>query len=303
MIDWLNYHHLHYFWTVAREGSITRAAERLHLAQPTLSNQLKKLEKSIGAKLFERRGRELVLTETGMLVQRYADEIFTIGRELMDTLNGFKPDEKMRLLVGVPDVLPKLVVYRLLKPAMDMDEEVQIVCREGKNDDLLADLASHRLDLVLSDAPLPPSANVRAYNHVLGECGVTVFGTKKLRQDLRKGFPQSMNGAPMLLPTQNTVLRRDFEQWCDHHSIRPYVVHEFEDSAILKVFGQAGTGIFMAPTAVEAEVRKQYSVEVVGRIDGIRERFYAISVERRIRHPAVLAISDSARAELFSTDE
>lgn len=299
-MDWLNYHHLLYFWTVAKEGGISRAAEKLHLAQPTLSSQIKKLESSMGVSLFDRKGRSLVLTDTGQMVFRYADEIFSLGRELTDTVRGRPSEKKLKLTVGVPDVLPKLVVYELLKPALELPEAVQLECYEGKLQDLLADLAVHRLDIVLADSPLTPDSHVRAFNHVLGECGVTVFGRADLARTYKRGFPGSLDGAPMLLPTQNTALRRYLEQWFDELEIRPDVRHEFEDSAVLKVFGQAGQGLFVTPSAVEKHVASQYSVKVVGRIAEIKERFYAISVERRLKHPAVVAISDAARNELFS---
>lgn len=298
-VDWLNYHHLLYFWMVAREGGITRAAEQLHLAQPTLSSQIRKLEKSIGTDLFERVGRSMVLTETGQLVYRYADEIFALGRELADAIQGHPTQHSLRLTVGVPDVLAKLVVYRLLKPALEFGERVQLVVYEGKLDELLGELAMHRLDIVLADAPLSASTHVRAYNHLLGECGVTVFSTPELARRYRRNFPDSLDGAPMLLPTQNTSLRRALEQWFDDRSIRPETVHEFEDSALLKVFGQAGEGMFASPSAIEKEVIRQYGVRIVGRIREVRERFYAISVERRLKHPAVVAISKAARDEVF----
>lgn len=301
-MDWLNYHHLLYFWTVAREGSVSRAAERLQLTQPTLSNQIKKLEKAIGAELFERVGRSLVLTETGQLVYRYADEIFSLGRELTDALKGRPSRDRIPLSVGVPDVLPKLVVYRLLRPALELEERVQLVCYEGKLHDLLADLALHRLDLVLADSPVTPQLHIRAFNHLLGECGVTVFGASKLAERSKRQFPRSLHGAPMLLPTQNTALRRALEQWFDEQDIRPHIVHEFEDSAVMKVFGQAGEGLFVAPSAIENEVTRQYSVHQIGRIDAVRERFYAISVERRLKHPAVVAISNAARNKLFGSE-
>lgn len=298
-MDWLNYHHLLYFWAVATEGGISRAAEKLHLAQPTLSSQIKKLETSIGVKLFDRSGRTLVLTDTGQMVFRYADEIFSLGRELTDALKGRPSANRLKLTVGVPDVLPKLIVYELLKPALEMEEGVRLECYEGKLQDLLADLALHRLDIVLADSPLTPDFNVRAFNHLLGECGVTVYGAKKLAAKYQKGFPKSLDGAPMLLPTQNTTLRRYLEQWFDENDLSPDIMHEFEDSAVLKVFGQAGHGLFVTPSAVEDHVVSHYGVKVVGQIEKVREKFYAISVERRLKHPAVVAISEAAKTELF----
>lgn len=302
MLDWLNYHHLHYFWMVAKEGGITAAADKLHLAQPTLSSQIQKLEKSLGVKLFERSGRGLILTDVGQTVYQYANEIFCLGRELTDTLNGRPTHDRIRLVVGVPDVVPKLIVYNLLKPALAMQDRVQIVCYEGKLSELLSELALHRLDLVLADAPLAPQLSVRAFNHLLGECGVSILGSSKLARQYSKNFPSSLDGAPMLLPTQNTSLRRSLEQWFDKQQIRPEVRHEFEDSAIMKVFGQAGEGLIVSPSAIENDVIEQYSLKLVGHIPEVTERYYAISVERRLKHPAVVAICDAARTEFFATE-
>lgn len=301
-MEWLNYHHLHYFWMVAKEGSIARASQILHLAQPTLSSQIRKLEKSIGADLFDRVNRSLVLTETGQTVYRYADEIFTLGRELTDVLKGIPDTDSVELTVGVPDVLPKLVVYQLLKPALDLEDDIRIVCYEGKLHELLSELALHRLDIVLADSPLTPETHIRAFNHILGESSVTVFANQTLARRYSKNFPDCLHQAPMLLPTQNTTLRRALEQWFDANNIRPVVVHEFEDSAVMKVFGQHGEGLFAAPSAIEEEVCRQYRVKNLGRIEDITERFYAISMERRLKHPAVVKISEAARATLFSEE-
>ncbi len=299
-MEWLNYHHLLYFWTVAKEGGVSRAAEVLHLAQPTLSTQIKKLEKSLGHDLFERSGRSLVLTETGQLVYRYADEIFGLGRELSDALRNRTEEERSRFLVGVQGALPKLVAYELLRPALECEEnEYQIVCIEGKLNELLGELAMHRLDVVIADRPLSADNHVRAFNHLLGKCGVTVYGTSRLARKYKRDFPQSLDGAPMLLPTQNTSLRRLLEQWFDDNGVHPVTAHEFEDSAVLKVFGQEGHGLFITPTAIEDDVCKQYSVKVVGRLPEIVERFYAISIEKRLKHPAVVKISQFARENLF----
>jgi LysR family transcriptional regulator, transcriptional activator of nhaA len=244
----------------------------------------------------------LVLTDLGQVVFRYADEIFGLGEELKDVLQGVVSRDSLRLLVGVPDVLPKLVVYRLLKPCLKLPEKVQLVCYEGKLSELLSDLVTHKLDIVLTDSPMTPQTPIRAFNHLLGECGVSVFATPSLLDKYKKNFPASLHAAPMLLPTQNTVLRRALELWFDETAIRPTVMHEFEDSAVLKVFGQAGEGLFVSPTAIENEVCQQYRVKVVGRIPEIKERFYAISVERRLKHPAVLAISAAARGKLFGAN-
>jgi len=299
---WLNYHHLLYFWTVAREGSVTKACGVLNLTQPAISAQIRTLERSLGEKLFEKRGRLLALTETGRLVYRYADEIFTIGRELQETLAGRPSGRPARLTVGVVEALPKLVAYRLLEPALRGPDPVHLVLREDRLERLLADLAVHALDIVLSETPIPPSTRVKAFSHLLGECGVTIFGAPQLADAHRRRFPQSLDGAPFLLPTDNTTLRRSLDQWFDRHGAAPRVVAEIEDSAVLKVFGQEGAGLFAAPTAVEREVRRQYGVRVVGRIAEVRERFYAISAERRIRHPAVLALTSAARDEIFAAE-
>lgn len=301
MSDWLNYHHLLYFWTVAKEGGMTRAAEQLHLAQPTLSSQVKKLEKSLGVKLFHRVGRTLVLTESGQTVFRYADEIFSLGREMSDVLRGQPSNDSIRLLVGVPDALPKLIIYRLLRPALEMEEQVKLVVYEDKLPGLLSELAVHRLDIVLASTPLTPDLHVRAFNHPLGESSTTVLGRPELAAAYRENFPQSLHQAPMILPTQNTTLRRALEQWFDDNDIQPRRLHEFEDSALIKVFAQAGEGLIAAPTAIESFICDQYNLAIVGRLDAIREQFYAITVERRLKHPAIVAITESARANLFDS--
>ncbi|MEZ6092205.1 MAG: transcriptional activator NhaR [Pirellulaceae bacterium] len=303
MLDWLNYHHLLYFWMVAKEGSITSAAELLHLSQPTLSTQIQKLEKSMGVTLFDRKGRSMLLTDTGQMVFRYADEIFSLGRELTDAVRGRPTEDTLKLIVGIPDVLPKFVVYRILKPALELSQRIRLVCYEGKLKDLLSELALHRLDVVLADSPLTPNINVRAFNHLLGECDVSCFGTAEMAKRYKTGFPESLQGAPMLLPTQNTTLRRALEQWFDAKDIRPDVVHEIEDNALLKVFGQAGEGIIVVPSAIAQEVSDQYALKCIGRIPEVIERFYAISVERRLKHPAVVAISEAARLRTFRPDE
>ncbi|MFH1417307.1 MAG: transcriptional activator NhaR [Planctomycetota bacterium] len=294
-MEWLNYHHLLYFWVVAKEGTIAAACEKLMLAQPTISAQIRALEKALGQKLFRRSGRYLVMTETGRVVYQYADEIFSLGRELTDTLRGRPTGSPVRFNVGVADVLPKLVAHQLLEPALNLPDRVRLVCYESTQTELLAKLAIHELDLVLSDSPIGPGVQVRAFNHVLGECGVSIFGTRDLADSYRRRFPTSLNGAPFLLPTSTTALRRELEHWFDAEDIRPAVVGEFDDSALLKVFGQAGAGLFAAPDLIEKEIRRQYGVRVIGRVESMKERFYAISVERKVKHPAVVAIADAAR--------
>lgn len=270
-MDWLNYHHLLYFWVVAREGSIARASQELRLTQPTISAQIQALEETLGEKLFTRAGRSLMLTDMGRVVFRYADEIFSLGRELMDTLKGRPTGRPIRLVVGVADAVPKLIAYRLLEPALQLPEPVRIICREDKPDRLLVGLAVHELDLVLADAPMGPTVKIRAFNHLLGECGVTIFSTERLAAAYRPGFPGSLNGAPFLLPTDNTTLRRSLDQWFEAEEIGSAVVGEFEDSALLKSFGQAGVGLFASPSVIESEVRRQYGVEIIGRVEAVRE--------------------------------
>ena len=295
----LNYDHLLYFWVAAKEGTIAAACEKLMLAQPTISGQIRLLENALGQKLFRRRGRYLVLTDTGRVVYRYADEIFSLGREMLDTVKGRPTGRPVRFNVGVADVLPKLVAHRLLEPALALPEQVRLVCYESTQAELLARLAIHDLDLILSDSPISPDHQVRAYNHLLGECGVLIFGTQRLADSYRRRFPRSLDGAPFFLPTSTTVLRRDLDHWFDAEGIRPVVLGEFDDSALLKVFGQTGAGLFAAPSVIEKEVRQQYGVRVVGHIESLRARFYAISVERKVKHPAVVAIADAARAKLL----
>jgi len=295
----LNYHHLLYFHVVAREGSIARANRVLGLTQTTISGQLRTLERALGERLFERRGRNLVLTEMGHVAQRYTEEIFALGEELVDTLRGRPSSGPMRFAVGVSDALPKITTYRLLAPALALREPLRPVLRTGKTDQLVAELSTHALDLVLTDQPLAPGTKVRAFSHLLGECGVTVFATQAYAERYRRQFPARLDGAPFLLPTPNTALRRSLDQWFDSAGIRPRIVAEVEDMALLQVLGQQGLGLFAAPSVVEREIRRQYEVRVVGRPAKVRERFYGISMDRKLRHPAVLAISEEARGRLF----
>jgi len=297
-MDWLNYHHLHYFWVVAREGSVTKACDILHLSQPTISGQIRDLERAMKVPLFTKSGRGLALTETGQAVFRYADDIFALGRELMDLVSGRPVGKPIRFRVGLVDVMPKLIAHLLLEPALRLPEPVQVVCVEGKLDRLAAELTIHNLDLVLSDAPLPPTVKAKVFTHLLGECGVSIVGVPKLVEAYISGFPKSLDGAPFLLPTEGTALRRSLDQWFEEHGIRPAIRGEFEDSALLKTFGRSGEGVFAIPATVEEDIRDHYGVRVIGTAKGLRERFYAISVERKLKHPAVVAISEQARQNL-----
>jgi LysR family transcriptional activator of nhaA len=300
-MDALNYHHLRYFWTVVREGGIARAAEKLRISQPAISAQIKQLEASLGERLLQRQGRALVLTEVGRVVDHYASGIFTAGAELVETLKGQPSGRAMRLAVGVANAVPKLVVYRLLQPAMAVAERVQLVCTEDDPEELLARLAIHALDVVISDAPAAPHLRVRVFNHLLGESGTTFFAGRRLAARLRRRFPRSLSGAPILMPTTDTSLRRALEQWFAAAGLRPTLAAEFEDPALLKTFGEKGDAVFAAPTAVEEEVLRSPGLAVVGRTDAVRERFYAITIERRLTHPAVAAITSAARAHMFVT--
>jgi LysR family transcriptional activator of nhaA len=299
-VNWLNYHHLYYLWNVAREGTITAACKKLRLAQPTISAQLRSLEEALGEKLFERSGRNLTLTETGHLVYRYADEIFSLGHEMLDTLKGLPVGKPLRLRVGVADALPKRVVYHLLEPSLNLEEPVHLVCSEGKPNDLLARLAVHELDVVLSDSPVGPDVSVRAFSHLLGECSITILGTKFLARKYRDHFPDSLDGAPVLFPTPKTVLRRSLEQWFEGKGIRPVVRAEFDDSALQKVFAQAGLGLVPVPSVIAEEVQRSFALHYVASLPEIKKQFYAISLERKIKHPAIVAIVENAREDLFT---
>ena len=294
-MEWLNYHHLFYFWKVVRSGSITAACKELRLAPPTVSAQLRSLEDQLGEKLLMRRGRALVPTDVGQMVYGYAQQIFGLGQELMDAVKQRPTGRPIRLVVGVDDVLPKEIAQALIEPALGLKQPVRLLCRQGSLEPLLAALAIHELDVVLSDTPVTPSLNVRAYNHPLGECGVLWMAAPALAKAHRRGFPKSLDGAPILLPTDDTAIRRDLDQWCDTQAIRPVMVAEFEDYGLLRAFGQEGTGVIAVPSVLEKAFRKQYGLERVGLAEGVVARFYAVSIERRIRHPAVAAICETAR--------
>lgn len=300
-MQWLNYHHLQYFWLAAREGGISRAARHLRLTHTTVSEQIRALEEMLGEPLFRKEGRGLVLTEMGGIVYGYAEEIFSLGHDLLETVSGRPALRPTRLAVGVAEVVPKLIAKRILDPALTALEDIRLVCREDKLERLLSSLAANELDVVVSDSPLVPKTSIKAYNHLLGECGISIMAEKTLAARYKKDFPQSLDGAPFLLPTESSALRRDLDHWFDSEGVHPNVLAEFDDSALLKVFGQDGVGLLAAPTLIENIVMRQYDLRLVGRIDKVRERFFAISVERKIRHPAVLAICQAARAEFSKT--
>jgi LysR family transcriptional regulator, transcriptional activator of nhaA len=290
----INYKQLHYFWRVAKEGGITRASEYLHLTPQTLSGQISLLESTLGVSLFRRVGRRLELTDMGELALSYADEIFRAGAELEEVLRSNPGGRPLLFRVGIADVVPKSIAYRLLAPAMELPEPPRLVCREDKLERLLAELAIHRLDMVLADSPMPAGMSVKGYSHLLGEYGVTFLATPELAATLSGDFPACLDAAPLLLPGEDRALRGPLLQWLGGQGIRPRLVGEFEDSALMQAFGQAGRGVFPLPSALEAELGR--GLHVLGRSEAIRDRYYAISVERRISHPAVALVCDAARA-------
>ena len=300
--DWvvdasLNFHHLRYFWVTAREGSVTRAAKRLRVTQPTVSQQLNALEETLGEELLRRNGRRLVLTEVGRTVLRFADEIFTIGTELVDTVRGRPTGRPARLTVGIAESVPKIVAYRILEPVLGGD--VHIACIEDTQERLVTRLAGHSLDVVLSDEPASASATV-AHSHVLGDCGVSVFGVTKLSRAARVGFPKSLDRAPMLLPAVGTTLRREIDHFLESRQIAPKIVGEFQDPALMTVFAQAGAGLLVAPDAIAAETFLTQGLRRVGAMKPLRQRFFAITVERKLVHPAVQLIAGAAKKGLFA---
>ncbi|PKO51060.1 MAG: transcriptional activator NhaR [Betaproteobacteria bacterium HGW-Betaproteobacteria-20] len=297
----LNYKHLYYFWQVARAGSIARASEHLELTPQTLSGQIGLLEESLETTLFRRIGRGLELTETGRLALSYADEIFEVGAEMEQALSGGTIQRTMQFRVGIADVMPKSIVYNLLAPAMALAEPIKIICREDKLERLLGELAMHRLDLVLSDRPMLPEMDVKGYSHKLGECGVSFFATPALAEQYGKNFPAGLDHAPLLVPGADTAMRGRLMRWLSSKNITPRIVGEFDDSALKKAFGQAGVGIFTAPSVIASEIEKQYGVVALGQVDEVVDYYYAISVERRFSHPAVVAISEAAQQTLFAS--
>ncbi len=296
----LNYSHLQYFWAVAREGSIAKAAESLHLTPQTISGQLKLLEEAVGEPLFNRVGRGLALTETGQVVNQYADEIFMLGAELTQRVKSKQALIPTALNVGVVHSIPKLIALRVVEPTLKMDDPVRVVCREGDLDRLLGELAVHRLDLVISDRPIPTGTSVKAYNHKLGESAISFFAHRSIARKYQNKFPQCLDDAPILLPVKESPLRRSLEDWFDSIDVQPRVLAEFDDSALLKAFGEAALGVYPAPSAIAEEVASMYHSVELGKIDNMRESYYAISPERKLKHPAVLEITESARERLLN---
>jgi LysR family transcriptional activator of nhaA len=300
-MEWLNYHHLQYFWMVAKRGSITAAAKELRLAHPTISGQIRRLEQVLGEKLFVRSGRNLVLTDSGRIAFRYADQIFALGKEFQDTLEGRPTGQPRRLVVGVSDVLAKSIVHRILEPAFALEDRVQIICREARSSEaFMGELATQTLDVVLADAPAQPNPAIRTFSHPLGDCGTSFFAAPKRARAHRRGFPRSLDGVPMLLPNSDSTFRRALEAWFEQHAIQPVIVAELDDLALAATLGEEGLGVFAAPDVIAKELRRRYALELVGRARDIRQRFYAISIERKIKNPAVAAICEAARSKIFS---
>ncbi len=296
----MNFRHLYYFWVVAKEGSITRAATRLGLAIQTVSTQLTQLEQSIGKSLLMPQGRTLVLTEAGRLALAYADQIFLLGEQLQEALSE-ADSGRTRLTVGISDSLPKLTAFRLLETTMHLPNPVRLVCYEDNFEALLADLALHKLDVVLTDRAVRSGTTLRVFSHMLFESGTIVVGAPMLAQAYAAGFPESLNGAPFLLPTRNNALRGRIDEWFELHNARPDVVGEFEDNALLNTFGRRGAGLFFAPAALAADLQEQFGTVLVGPVPQVREQVYAISNERKIKHPAVEAILSSVHEGVFSS--
>jgi LysR family transcriptional activator of nhaA len=294
-MEWLNYHHLRYFWTIAKEGSLARAAAKLHVSQPSISEQVHELEAALGEKLFRREGRTNRLTDAGRMVFGYADEIFSLGRELLHA--GKQRPGARRFYVGVVDSFPKLVTNEILAPVFAMPQTVHVICREGKAEDLLAQLTAHRLDLVLADEPASSSANFKTFSHALGETGTTFCAEKRLATKLKRGFPSSLNASPALLPAENTALRRALEKWFREQHIAPRVVAEFEDLALMKVMAAEGRGFIAVPTVATKDAVAHYGFRTIGEAGECRSQFHAITVERRIAHPAVALITGRRLAE------
>lgn len=294
----LNYNHLYYFWTVAREGTIARAAEMLHLMPQTISGQLSEFESRLDTKLFTRCGRRLILSDTGRLVYDYADNIFRLGNELTDVLKRGMQNSGQQLTIGLVNVVSPLVTYRVIQPAFELDN-ISVNCRSGNIEQLLTELSLHRLDMLLSDSPLNANGNIRAFNHYLGDSSVAFFAAPALAEACRENFPASLDQQPLLLPTMNKPLRRSLEKWFRKLELSPRVCGEFEDSSLQRYMAEAGAGIFAAPTIIKNDLLKRYQVECIGQVDSIRESFYLIASERRLRHPAAVAIYDIARSGLF----
>lgn len=295
----LNFRHLHYFWVVAKEGSVTRAAERLGLAIQTVSAQLSLLEQAVGKALFKPQGRRLVLTEAGQTALRYADQIFLLGEQLQEALADIDTDPVMRLTVGISDSLPKLIASRLLDAALALPQRVRLICYEEQFESLLGKLSVHKLDVMLTDRPVPPGSSLRVFSHLLGETQISLFALPALAERYRDNFPKSLNGAPLLLPTRNNAVRGRIDNWLEMQEVHPDLIGEFDDNALLLTFGRSGRGLFPAPSVLAKDVEEQFGAVEVGAMQQVREQIYAISNERKIQHPAIEAILNAMHTNVF----
>jgi LysR family transcriptional regulator, transcriptional activator of nhaA len=299
-MNWLNYHHLRYFWCTAKEGGLRKAAERLGVSQPSISAQIRLLEESLNTGLFRKSGRGMVLTDAGRMVFNYAEEIFTLGSDMMGAVR-LKSDFRITTFhVGLTDTLPKLVACDILKPAMDPAHNMRMSCHEGSLEDLLPLLSSHRLDIIIADEPAPSSAKFKAFNHSLGSCGVSLCASPKSAAKLRKNFPQSLDQAPALLPSEHSVLRRTLDKWFDGHGVQPKVIAEFDDPALMKVFALDVPGFFPIQSVAVDEARKRYGFQKIADLADCRCEFFAITAERKMKHPATLAVTENAQSNIFA---
>ncbi|WP_219702716.1 transcriptional activator NhaR [Marinomonas lutimaris] len=294
----INFKHLHYFWMVAKQGSITKASEHLHITPQTISGQISLLEEQLGKDLFSKVGRNLALTDTGHMVLSYADEIFSLGSELEQSVRIASTDRTQLLRVGIADSIPKSIAYRLLAPAMALEDPVRLVCKENSLEDLLGELALHKLDLIIADGPIPPHLGVRGFNHFLGECGTSFMAAPNLVEQGKTDFPKNLIGSPFLIPSDQSLIQIQLLQWLEKHHTHPKIMGEFDDRALMKTFGQAGAGVFIVPSAIANEVAKQFKVEIIGSTEEIREQFFVIATEQRLSNPAIVAITDAAKGWL-----
>jgi LysR family transcriptional regulator, transcriptional activator of nhaA len=294
----INFKHLHYFWMVAKQGSITKASEHLHITPQTISGQISLLEEQLGKDLFSKVGRNLELTNTGHMVLSYADEIFSLGSELEQSVRIASGDRTQLLRIGIADSIPKSIAYRLLAPAMSLEDPVRLVCKENSLEDLLGELALHKLDMIIADGPIPPHLAVRGFNHFLGECGTSFMAAPNLIEQVEGGFPACLRSAPFLIPSDQSLIQIQLLQWLEKHHLHPKIMGEFDDRALMKTFGQAGAGVFIVPSAIANEVAKQFKVEIIGSTEEIREQFFAIATEQRLSNPAIVAITDAAKGWL-----
>jgi len=299
-VEFLNYHHLRYFWTVAKEGGLTKAAAKLHVSQSTISAQIQALEGVLGEKLFRRAGRNVALTDVGQHVLTYAEEIFSIGQDLLNSVKQRPTTRPLRVRLGIADALPKLVTYKIIEPIFHLSQPVQVACWETKVSDMLVELTAYRLDLVLADEPASSGVHANVFNHLLGECAVTFCAEPRLAAKLRRGFPKSLHGAPALLPMSNSGLRRSLEKWFHAIGVRPRLLGEFEDAAFVNILALHGLGFMAVPTVIVKESVARFGFRVIGRTDECRQQFYGITPERKLTHPAVTAITSDARERLFA---